>query len=238
MYLLSVLTENFDQPEDNELCKNVRWWGGNGSSNGEKLEKADAKGRLKSWQTGKTGYPFIDALMRQLVTTGWMHHLGRHAAACFLTRGDLFLNWTHGRDFFDKHLLDGDWALNNGNWLWLAGVAPFSMPFFRVYSPSPLGSTALNAEQTGGFVKYWVPEVKGFGTAKLVYGPWEASQVAQMAAKCVIGKDYPARVVDHKTESKKNIDHFKKELDRLKSAAGGRKGSMGRKRSRSRSRGR
>ena len=92
---------------------------------------------LKAWENGNTGYPYIDALMRQMKATGWMHHLGRHAVSCFLTRGQMYQNWTYGRDVFDRLLVDSDYALNTGNWLWLSGIAPFSMPFFRVYSPCP-----------------------------------------------------------------------------------------------------
>merc|ERR1712176_299361 len=161
-YLLGYCVENFQLPTGNAMCKDIMWSGGTKGSNGSTLVTEEAQSKLKAWQEGKTGYPLIDAFMRQLVATGWMHHLGRHAVACFLTRGDLYLNWTHGRDFFDKHLLDGDWALNNANWLWLAGVAPFSTPWFRVYSPTPPVTgkqSALNCEQTGEFVRFWVPEL-------------------------------------------------------------------------------
>ena len=73
--------------------------------------------KIKAWESGKTGFPYIDAMMRQLESTGWMHHLGRHAVSCFLTRGQLWQNWKVGRDIFDRKLVDSDWALNNGNWL-------------------------------------------------------------------------------------------------------------------------
>merc|ERR1712187_601872 len=222
-YLLGYCVENFQLPTGNAMCKDIMWSGGTNGSNGSTLVTEEGKSALTAWQEGKTGYPLIDAFMRQLVATGWMHHLGRHAVACFLTRGDLYLNWTHGRDFFDKHLLDGDWSVNNANWLWLAGVAPFSSPWFRVYSPAPPVSgapSALNAEQTGGFVKDFCPELKNM-TVKFIYEPWNASQVAQVAAKCIIGKDYPKRIVDHKEASKKNLDAFKKSLDRLASEKAG-----------------
>merc|ERR1719456_1813516 len=113
------------------MCKSIPW------GNDPNL--------LAAWEKGCTGYPFIDALMRQLRQTGWMHHLGRHAVACFLTRGDLWQSWTRGRDVFDKLLLDSDWALNNGNWMGLAGVATWSRPYFYVYDPSPGPKSALNA---------------------------------------------------------------------------------------------
>lgn len=167
-------------------------------------------------RNGQTGYPFIDALMRQLNETGWMHHLGRHACACFLTRGDLYVHWTAGRDVFDELLLDADWSLNNSNWLWLAGVAPFSAPYFRVYSPVPGPKASVNAEQkTGNFIRTFVPELKNM-PLKYIYKPWEAPANIQQQAKCVVGKDYPARIVIHEDVKDANIARFKQALDRFK----------------------
>lgn len=183
------------------MCKPIPW----GSD--EKL--------LAAWQDGMTGYPFIDALMRQLRQTGWMHHLGRHAVACFLTRGDLWQSWTAGRDVFDKLLLDSDWAVNNGNWLWLAGVAPFSAPYFRVYDPCPGPKSSLNAEQTGEFVRHFVPELKAM-PAKYIYKPWTAPLADQKKAGCIVGKDYPAPIVDHASSRDANLIRFKAGLDALK----------------------
>jgi len=114
-YLLSRIVENWEDDLDNSNCKPIKW------------DDYEWK-KIRAWETGVTGFPYIDAMMRQLDATGWMHHLGRHAVSCFLTRGQLWQNWKHGRDIFEKKLVDADWAVNNGNWLWLAGVAPFSMP--------------------------------------------------------------------------------------------------------------
>jgi cryptochrome len=197
-YVLSHTVPNWDRADNNIMCKPVKW-----DSKNTKL--------LEAWKRGQTGYPFIDALMRQLNQTGWMHHLGRHAVSCFLTRGDLYQHWVFGRDVFDKLLLDADWALNNGNWMWLAGVAPFSMPFFRVYNPSPIGDTAVNAEQTGEFIKFFVPELRKM-PVKHIYKPWEAPLDVQKAASCTIGKDYPKPIVDHQKASQKNISSFSKSL--------------------------
>jgi len=171
---------------------------------------------LSAWEDGRTGYPFIDALMRQLRQTGFMHHLGRHAVACFLTRGDLWQHWTKGRDVFDKYLLDADWALNNGNWLWLAGVAPFSSPYFRVYDPCPGGKSSLNAEQEGHFVRHFVPELAKMPT-KYIYKPCTAPLSVQQQAGCIIGRDYPAPVVDHKVAREANLQRFAAALEELKS---------------------
>lgn len=201
-YILGVSVPNWDKAEGNSMCKAIPW------SDDSKL--------LTAWEEGKTGYPFIDALMRQLRQTGWMHHLGRHAVACFLTRGDLWQNWTKGRDIFDKYLLDSDWAVNNGNWLWLAGVAPFSAPYFRIYDPCPGGKSSLNAEQQGDFVRHFVPELTKM-PAKYIYKPWTAPLLVQQEAKCIIGKDYPSPIVDHKTAREQNLQRFAAALESLKS---------------------
>ena len=149
-YILSKAVENWDSDTDNSMCKKIEW----GDFDDTKMEL---------WEKGQTGFPYIDAMMRQLDATGWMHHLGRHAVSCFLTRGQLWQHWQQGRDVFDKKLVDADWALNNGNWLWLSGVAPFSMPYFRLYNPCPDGKSSLNAEVNDAkFVRYWVPELKDF----------------------------------------------------------------------------
>ena len=132
-YILSRAVENWDSDTDNSMCKKIEW----GDFD---------KSKMELWESGQTGFPYIDAMMRQLDATGWMHHLGRHAVSCFLTRGQLWQHWELGRDVFDKKLVDADWALNNGNWLWLSGVAPFSMPYFRLYNPCPDGKSSLNVE--------------------------------------------------------------------------------------------
>lgn len=201
-YVLGACVPNFDKQEGNRMCKEIPW-----SENPE---------MLAAWAEGRTGYPFIDALMRQLRETGWMHHLGRHAVACFLTRGDLWQSWTAGRDHFDKMLLDADWAVNNGNWLWLAGVAPFSAPYFRIYDPCPGERSSLNAEQTGEFVRRFVPELKDM-PARYIYKPWTAPAAVQKSAGCVIGRDYPAPIVDHKAAREANLAKFKAALEGSKS---------------------
>ena len=169
---------------------------------------------MTAWEKGQTGFPLIDAMMRQLDATGWMHHLGRHAVSCFLTRGQLWQNWMFGRDVFDKKLVDSDWALNNGNWLWLSGVAPFSMPYFRLYNPCPDAKSSLNVEtKFAQFIKFWVPELKHL-PPKYVYEPHLAPPSVQSDSKCIIGKDYPHPIVDRKQSAKENLIKFKDSLGR------------------------
>jgi cryptochrome len=200
-YLLSRSVDHWDRDESNEMCKNIEW----GIYDQKKME---------AWDQGMTGFPLIDAMMRQLDTTGWMHHLGRHAVSCFLTRGQLWQHWKHGRDVFERKLLDSDWALNNANWLWLSGVAPFSMPYFRLYNPCPDGKSSLNVDaKTATFIKYWVPELKNF-PVKYIYEPQLAPQQMQRDADCIIGQDYPLPIVNRKDAAKENLAKFKSSLSR------------------------
>jgi cryptochrome len=201
-YLLSRSVENWDDDVNNSNCKRIEW-----GSYDEVL--------MTAWESGMTGYPYIDAMMRQLDTTGWMHHLGRHAVSCFLTRGQLWQNWKHGRDVFDRKLIDSDWALNNGNWLWLAGVAPFSMPYYRVYNPCPDAKSSLNVEtRDASFIRHWVPELSRF-PSRYIFEPHLAPIEIQRSSKCIIGKDYPEPIVDRKEARKRNISLFKKSLENL-----------------------
>lgn len=196
-YFLGATTENFDKAKDNKLCLEVPW------DNTASYQTA--------WAEGKTGYPFIDGLMRQLNETGWIHHLGRHAVACFLTRGDLWQNWTFGRDVFHKKLIDADGSLNNANWMALAGVAPWSAPWFRIYSPIPDAKSSLNVGVDGVWLKRFVPELNDM-PAKYIYCPWTAPKDVQVKAKCIIGKDYPAPIVDHAKCRDANLAKFKEAL--------------------------
>ncbi|MCL4105491.1 UNVERIFIED_CONTAM: hypothetical protein GTU68_055622, partial [Idotea baltica] len=134
-YTVGALTPNFDRMEGNPICKQIPW---------VKNDKY-----LDAWKRGETGYPFIDALMTQLKQEGWIHHLGRHAVACFLTRGDLWQPWEEGMKIFEEYLLDADWSLNAGNWMWLS-ASSFFYQFFRVYSPISFGK---NTDKEGAYIR-------------------------------------------------------------------------------------
>ncbi len=201
-YILSKSIENWDSDTNNSMCKKINW--GEYDSN-----------KMELWENGQTGFPYIDAMMRQLDATGWMHHLGRHAVSCFLTRGQLWQHWKKGRDVFEKKLVDADWALNNGNWLWLSGVAPFSMPYFRLYNPCPDGKSSLNVEtKKAEFIRYWVPELEKF-PSKYIFEPHLAPLPIQESVGCIIGKDYPKPMVDRKLVAKENLAKFKESLSIL-----------------------
>ncbi|KAL3132986.1 hypothetical protein ABBQ38_006897 [Trebouxia sp. C0009 RCD-2024] len=189
-YFVGANTPNFDRMEGNPICKQIPW-------------DTDAV-KVAAWEAGKTGFPWIDACMRQLQLHGWMHHLARHAVACFLTRGDLYCPWEAGRDVFDRLLIDDDWSINNANWMWLSASA-FFYQYHRVYSPITFGK---KYDPNGDFVRKFVPELKDF-PAKWIYEPWKAPIADQKQANCRIGVDYPKPMVDHAAVSKENIQKLK-----------------------------
>uniref|UniRef100_A0A336M3J7 CSON011543 protein n=1 Tax=Culicoides sonorensis TaxID=179676 RepID=A0A336M3J7_CULSO len=186
-YCAALSTPNFDKMKGNPICIQIPW-----GSNPEHLD---------AWRNGKTGYPFIDAVMRQLKQEGWIHHLARHAVACFLTRGDLWISWEEGMKVFEEYLLDADWALNAANWMWLSASAFFHQ-YFRVYSPIAFGK---KTDKEGKYIKKYVPELKNY-PAGIIYEPWKASAADQKKYGCIIGKDYPERIVDHEIARKKNLE--------------------------------
>lgn len=184
-YTAAASEPKFDRMVGNSICRQIPW-----QPNDD---------HLAAWTHGRTGYPFIDAVMRQLRQEGWIHHLARHAVACFLTRGDLWISWEEGQKVFEELLLDADWALNAGNWMWLSASA-FFYQYFRVYSPVAFGK---KTDKDGKYIRKYVPELAKFPTAK-IYEPWKASKAEQTLAKCVIGVDYPQRIVAHETVSERN----------------------------------
>jgi len=149
---------------------------------GELVWNDDAAG-FEAWCTGRTGYPVVDAGMRQLLETGWMHNRARMITASFLTK-DLLIDWREGERFFFAHLVDGDPASNNGGWQWSASTGTDSQPYFRIFNPVLQGR---RFDPEGDYVRRWVPELRGL-TGAAVHEPWRASGAA---------RDYPARVVDH-----------------------------------------
>ncbi|ORZ31450.1 FAD binding domain of DNA photolyase-domain-containing protein [Catenaria anguillulae PL171] len=165
----------------------------------------EAHDDLKAWAEARTGYPWIDACMTQLRSEGWIHHLGRHSLACFLTRGDLYISWERGAEVFEDVLLDHDWALNRGNWAWLSGTSVFFRQWFRVYSPVKWGQS-WDAE--GKYIKRHLPQLAKF-PKQYIYEPWKAPLAVQKQAGCIVGKDYPKPIVDHAEASKANMAKLK-----------------------------
>ena len=147
---------------------------------------------LAAWQRGTTGYPIVDAAMRQLAQVGWMHNRARMIVASFLTK-HLLLDWREGEAWFMQQLIDGDPAANNGGWQWTAGVGTDAAPYFRVFNPIV---QAKKFDPDGAYVRRWLPELRRVHGAA-VHEPWTLSPIEQRAAGCVIGRDYPAPLVEH-----------------------------------------
>ncbi len=160
---------------------------------------------LKAWQQGLTGYPIVDACMRQLNETGWMHNRGRMIAASFLTK-DLLHNWQFGEQYFLQQLVDGDPAANNGGWQWTAGVGTDAAPYFRIFNPI-LQSKKFDPQ--GNFIRNWVTELKNV-PPKYLHEPWTMPEDVQHTSGCIIGKHYPAPIVEHAIVKERVMQAFKK----------------------------
>jgi deoxyribodipyrimidine photo-lyase len=145
-----------------------------------------------AWCEGRTGYPLIDAAMRQLRTTGWMHNRTRMAAASFLVK-DLLIDWRWGERWFMQQLLDGDPAANNGGWQWTAGTGTDAAPYFRIFNPVSQGE---KFDPEGVYVRQYVAELHAV-PGQYLHAPWMMPKSEQVRARCIIGQDYPAPIVDH-----------------------------------------
>ncbi len=165
--------------------RSVRWRDAQGT----------AAGDLRAWQQGRTGYPIVDACMRQLAETGWMHNRGRMIAASFLCK-DLLINWQEGERWFMRQLIDGNLAANNGGWQWTAGVGVDAAPYFRIFNPVLQGK---KFDPHGAFVRRWVPELAALPEA-LIHEPW-------LAPRPIPG--YPAPIVDHKMARERALDAYR-----------------------------
>ena len=155
------------------------------------------KSGFARWCQGTTGIPIVDAGMRQLLQTGWMHNRLRMITAMFLTK-NLFIDWRRGERFFMQHLVDGDFANNNGGWQWSASVGPNASPYFRIFNPI---SQSQRFDPEGHFIRKFVPEL-----AQL------PADAVHLPAKDESATDYPAPIVDLKASRQRAIDQFKKYL--------------------------
>ena len=153
---------------------------------------ADDAAGLEAWQRGRTGYPIVDAGMRELWHTGWMHNRVRMIVASFLIK-DLLIPWQSGQDWFWDTLVDADLASNAASWQWVAGCGADAAPYFRIFNPVTQGVTF---DPDGTYVRRWVPEL-----AKLppyhIHAPWLAPPLELAAAGIRLGATYPLPIVDH-----------------------------------------
>jgi len=147
---------------------------------------------LEAWQIGQTGYPIVDAGMRELWKTGWMHNRVRMIVASFLVK-DLLLPWTAGARWFWETLVDADLANNTLGWQWSAGCGADAAPFFRIFNPV---LQSRNFDPDGTYLRTWVPELAPL-PSRWIHAPWEAPPEILAASRVEIGKTYPRPIVDH-----------------------------------------
>ena len=169
----------------------------------------EAPADLQAWQQGQTGYPVVDAALRQLRATGWMHNRGRMIAASFLTK-DLLINWQAGEAWFMTNLVDGDPAANNGGWQWTAGTGTDAAPYFRVFNPVLQGK---KFDPEGDYIAQWVPELAAL-PPKFRHEPWKLSAAQQAEYKVRLGQTYPERIVDHAFARERALAAYQAVLDR------------------------
>ncbi|HWE54003.1 MAG TPA: deoxyribodipyrimidine photo-lyase [Acidimicrobiales bacterium] len=144
---------------------------------------------FEAWAQGRTGYPIVDAGMRQLLAEGWMHNRVRMIVASFLVK-DLHIDWGRGARWFMQHLVDGDLASNQLNWQWVAGSGTDAAPYFRIFNPVTQGK---KFDPAGDYIRRWVPELAGLSADDGVHEPWQA-------AGSLFRGDYPQPIVDHAEE--------------------------------------
>lgn len=159
---------------------------------------------FKAWCQGNTGYPVVDAGMRQLAKTGWMHNRARMITASFLVK-DLLIDWRWGEQWFMQNLVDGDLAANNGGWQWTAGTGTDAAPYFRIFNPTLQGK---KYDPEGSYIRRWIPELADV-PQKYIHTPWEMPEIVQRDNGCIIGKDYPSPIVDHNFARQRTLEAFK-----------------------------
>jgi deoxyribodipyrimidine photo-lyase len=156
-----------------------------------------------AWCAGRTGYPLVDAAMRQLLQEGWMHNRARMVTASFLTK-DLLVDWRLGEAYFMQQLFDGDPAANNGGWQWAAGTGTDAQPYFRIFNPVSQGK---KFDPEGAYVRRYVPELAQVPT-RFIHEPWLLSPADQIRCGVRIGRDYPAPIVDHAVQRQRALDLY------------------------------
>lgn len=159
---------------------------------------------LTAWRKGLTGYPVVDAGMRELWQTGWMHNRVRMIAASFLIK-HLLVDWRVGEKWFWDTLVDADPASNPGNWQWVAGSGADAAPYFRIFNPILQG---LKFDGDGDYVRTWVPEIAGLPDTVL-HKPWEAKKSDLSDAKLKLGETYPVPVVEHQAARDRALEAYK-----------------------------
>lgn len=170
----------------------------------DSLEFPNNPDYFAAWCEGRTGYPLVDAAMRQLNSTGYMHNRLRMVAASFLVK-DLLIDWRWGEKYFAGKLIDFDFASNNGGWQWAASTGCDAQPWFRIFNPI---TQSEKFDQTGKFIRKYVPEISQLSD-KNIHAPWLTPPLQQHALGISIGKDYPLPIVDHASQREKALTLYK-----------------------------
>jgi deoxyribodipyrimidine photo-lyase len=161
--------------------------------------------RYAAWREARTGYPLVDAAMRQIDRTGYMHNRLRMMVASFLVK-DLLVDWRWGEKYFADRLNDFDLAANNGGWQWAASTGCDAQPYFRIFNPV---TQSEKFDPEGRFIRHYIPELAGVPD-KFVHAPWQMSPAEQSACGCVIGRDYPRPIVDHAVARKITLERYER----------------------------
>jgi cryptochrome len=212
-YCFSIHTPFFDCQKKNIHCLQINWRllelpdlknnddQETQSQKQQQQQQALAMEHYTCWMEGRTGFPWIDAIMKQILQEGWAHHLARYAVASFLTRGGLYIAWKRGAEFMEENLIDLDEPLNIGNWLWISASC-FSHDYTILYSPTKFPQAW---DKTGTFIRKYLPALSKM-PEKYIFEPWKAPLRIQRKSNCLIGKDYPFPIIDYQTAKKKCID--------------------------------
>jgi deoxyribodipyrimidine photo-lyase len=160
------------------------------------LQWSDSDAAFEAWRDGRTGYPIVDAGMRQLRETGWMHNRVRMIVASFLTK-DLLIDWRRGARYFFEALVDGDPASNSGGWQWAASTGTDAQPYFRIFNPVSQGE---KCDPEGAYVRRWVPELRELDR-RFLHAPWKAPEPPA---------DYPAPIVDHAVQRERALEAYRR----------------------------
>ncbi|WP_207579391.1 cryptochrome/photolyase family protein [Listeria marthii] len=167
------------------------------------IEWENSRAFFKCWQEGQTGFPLVDAAMRQLKETGWMHNRLRMITASFLTK-DLLIDWRFGEKYFQQMLIDYDPASNIGGWQWAASTGTDAVPYFRIFNPT---TQSEKFDPTGKFIRTYVKELVNIPD-KFIHQPEKMSEKEQNEYGLLVGKDYPLPIVDHKERRKLAIARY------------------------------
>lgn len=161
--------------------------------------------KLHCWQRGLTGYPLVDAGMRELWQTGYMHNRLRMIVGSFLVK-NLLLHWHHGRQWFEECLVDADPAINSSSWQWVAGCGADAAPFFRIFNPVVQGQ---KFDPDGSYTRHYVPELK-MVPQKYLFNPWQAPPQVLLDSKVKLGENYPMPIVDLKASRQRALEAYQR----------------------------